>query len=115
MMKVHTGCKVRSAGGALGATSSFSPSPPPPRRPLPPVEDEVAAARGRGRGVRAAAIGRGGAGRRIGTTDMGTGAAVRSRTGSSRRTAGPRILLRGLLAMRRLDAFEHAVVLRLQA
>jgi hypothetical protein len=40
---------------------------------------------------------------------------VRSRTGSSRRTAGPRILLRGLLAMRRLDAFEHAVVLRLQA
>jgi hypothetical protein len=63
------------------------------------VEDEVAAARGRGRGVRAAAMqyGWGGAGRRIGTTGMGSGAAVRSPTGSIRRTAGPQILLRGLL------------------
>ena len=34
---------------------------------------------------------------------------------SRRCAAGPRILLRGLLATRRLDAFEHAVVLRLQA
>ena len=50
-------------------------------------------------GVRAAAMqyGWGGAGRRIGTTGMGSGAAVRSPTGSIRRTAGPQILLRGLL------------------
>ena len=34
---------------------------------------------------------------------------------SRRRAAGPRILLRGLLATRRLEASEHAVVLRLQA
>ena len=40
---------------------------------------------------------------------------MRSRTRSRRRAAGPRILLRGLLATRRLEAFEHAVVLLLQA
>ena len=39
---------------------------------------------------------------------------MRSRTRSSRRAAGPRNLLRGLLATRRLDPFEHAVVLRYQ-
>ena len=46
---------------------------------------------------------------------MGTGAAVRSRTRGSRRTAGPRNLGRGPLATRRLDPFAHAAVLLLQA
>ncbi len=40
---------------------------------------------------------------------------MRSRSRSSRRTAGPRILPRGLLAKRRQDPFAHAVVLLLQA